>query len=669
MIKPLTTVKSWLVGFILGIGLTAVSWTLAATSTWSGGASPDNEWSTVGNWDALPTDDTSTDIALFDGTAGSKSVVLTAAGRSIGSVFIQADGYALSGTQVITIGTGGTDGAATSISGNDKGQFHLQQNTTLNQGLDFNFVGTSVGRSKITIGQDADWVMTGDINFTNTTVIPSSDDYKHIHTGVRGNITLSGNLIADIAAADQHLIFDLGTAGTDGTNNGTFHINSDNSGNISLNAGRYIRIWDGKFYLGANNALDTEDIRMEMGSNNSLLISGAFEQQNNVTLYAGSLNSSRLHILGGTNTSGTAEFSGNFNIEHAGAGTFGYARIDLEAAAGGTVLFSGAFTTVTASGAVQQNVYRKTGAGTVVLSGDNDFDNGKSDTPTLAINAGTLRISHANALGGSGASKALEVTIASGATLDITNSITYNPASDITVGGAGVSSLGALRSSSGSNTIGSAGDIVLSSNTTIGVDSGASLTIERALTESSGGTQLTKVGDGTLTLSATNTYTGDTVIDAGTFALGADNVINSASDVILNGGTFATNSFDNTLGNLTLTEDSIIHMGSGGNSVLIFNFGGSPTVWTATKTLSIAGFNSTDSLQFHGLTSAEVDTYLTFMSFAGYGGIDKVDLTGNNWSIVGTDPAVPEPSTYLFGGLLLLVIVVRIARNRARHLA
>ena len=92
----------------------------------------------------------------------------------------------------------------------------------------------------------------------------------------------------------------------------------------------------------------------------------------------------------------------------------------------------------------------------------------------------------------------------------------------------------------------------------------------------SGDGSLSKVGDGKLTLSTTNTYTGGTVLNAGTLGLGADNALGSgvltinggilraenagrtlANDVLLNGG-FTLGRYTNLAGAVTLANDVTI---------------------------------------------------------------------------------------------------------------
>lgn len=71
--------------------------------------------------------------------------------------------------------------------------------------------------------------------------------------------------------------------------------------------------------------------------------------------------------------------------------------------------------------------------------------------------------------------------------------------------------------------------------------------------QTSGG--LTKAGSGTLTVNATNTYTGATVVKKGTLKLGYDDVIASASELVLDGGTLDMNNKAQTFANVRATTN------------------------------------------------------------------------------------------------------------------
>jgi autotransporter-associated beta strand protein len=93
------------------------------------------------------------------------------------------------------------------------------------------------------------------------------------------------------------------------------------------------------------------------------------------------------------------------------------------------------------------------------------------------------------------------------------------------------------------STMGVTGNITLANNfliagdPTYDVETGNSLTLSGVIADGGSPGTLEKTGGGTLTLNAANTYTGATVIDAGTLALGASGAI-SASSGVENDGAF-----------------------------------------------------------------------------------------------------------------------------------
>src|SRR5690606_8779637 len=78
---------------------------------------------------------------------------------------------------------------------------------------------------------------------------------------------------------------------------------------------------------------------------------------------------------------------------------------------------------------------------------------------------------------------------------------------------------------------------------------------------SPGPISIRKQGSGRWILAGNNTYTGDTIIDAGTLELGSSNSGGDGSNMILNGGTFATGGFSETFGTLTVNGNAVIDFG------------------------------------------------------------------------------------------------------------
>jgi fibronectin-binding autotransporter adhesin len=199
----------------------------------------------------------------------------------------------------------------------------------------------------------------------------------------------------------------------------------------------------------------------------------------------------------------------------------------------------------------------KTGTGTLILSGgttvsagtldlayaNNNIGTGSIRGPLVINSGGIVLTSVTNALGWADGTKVDSITINAGGLLNQTATsdqgwgITYTLNGGTMQSNGGVSN--ALASSnfafgnSTSVTVGAntgtstiAGRVNLRGDlgdTTVGFNVGANstLNVTAAVTSSNGTVGLTKSGAGTLVLTGANTYSGETVVDAGTLTLGA----------------------------------------------------------------------------------------------------------------------------------------------------
>ncbi|MFZ9232296.1 MAG: autotransporter-associated beta strand repeat-containing protein, partial [Ilumatobacteraceae bacterium] len=137
----------------------------------------------------------------------------------------------------------------------------------------------------------------------------------------------------------------------------------------------------------------------------------------------------------------------------------------------------------------------------------------------------------------------------------------------ITIAGSGYGSVGAIRNTSGTNTVSAqltlsgatefqsdAGELIVDvasgsgisgTNTNLTFDGSGNFSILDPIATGSG--TLTKSGTGTLYLPAVNTFTGSTTISAGTVSINADSGLGvppgspTAGHLIFNGGTLRTN--------------------------------------------------------------------------------------------------------------------------------
>ena len=184
------------------------------------------------------------------------------------------------------------------------------------------------------------------------------------------------------------------------------------------------------------------------------------------------------------------------------------------------------------------------------LAGAGNFGLGSKQLITGGLNTSTTISGVLSGTGGS-----LE-KIGTG-TLTLTGTNTYT-------GGTTISG-GALQIGNGGTTGSIVGDVVN--------DSSLVFNRSNAMTYAgviSGTGSLTQAGTGTTTLTGANTYTGDTIISAGTLQIDASERIADTSDLVINGGTFDLNDFDETVANLSGTGGNI-DIGTGGTGTLTVN--------------------------------------------------------------------------------------------------
>ncbi|MBU3665816.1 MAG: hypothetical protein FGM15_08080 [Chthoniobacterales bacterium] len=205
------------------------------------------------------------------------------------------------------------------------------------------------------------------------------------------------------------------------------------------------------------------------------------------------------------------------------SGYSGVTSLTLNPASGVSQTYSGAIT----DGAVGMTL-TKTGAGTQVLSGANTYTGG------TAINAGTLSVANANALGSTGT---------------------------ISFGG------GTLQYGAGGTTDYSSRFSTAASQA-INIDTGGqSVTFGSALTSSGG--SLTKLGLGTLALSGANSYTGGTSLNGGTLSLGSTGALGTTGTISFGGGTLQYSAGNTTdySSRFSTAASQAISIDTGGQSI------------------------------------------------------------------------------------------------------
>jgi len=219
----------------------------------------------------------------------------------------------------------------------------------------------------------------------------------------------------------------------------------------------------------------------------------------------------------------------------------------------------------------------KTGPNTTILSGDNTHAKTQIGLTNQASNAGTLSITHNNALGGG------SLDYGSGGTLDLgVSGLTVG--NNVFIGNRTDNSDYKIRLDLAGNATGElTNNIEIRKGTAKAfvaeVGDGDTLTFSgSATTGAGGGAGITKTGAGTLKLTnASNTFSGKFYVDEGELQIAGSGRINDQEIVIASGATFRWSSSAQADGNDTYFTGGITGDGTfikdGSNSTFITRFG------------------------------------------------------------------------------------------------
>jgi len=239
------------------------------------------------------------------------------------------------------------------------------------------------------------------------------------------------------------------------------------------------------------------------------------------------------------------------------------------------------------------------------------------------------------------------------------------------------------------------GGSITVNNSSWEVESGETLILSGGVSGTGG---VTKNGNGTLILSGSNSYASSTTVNAGTLTAADANALGGNTTVQVNGGSLLvtaddaingknitlastangngtsaslafSGSYNGTVGALTLSQDSIIDLGTGSVAIhftelvmgvynlAIYN-------WTGTTLWGGGSGNNTD--QFY-VDRAVSDSELNRISF--YSGFSSSSFVGTGFQLSGGSfnqqiIPVPEPEIWVTGILLVLSNGVWLWRRR-----
>lgn len=211
----------------------------------------------------------------------------------------------------------------------------------------------------------------------------------------------------------------------------------------------------------------------------------------------------------------------------------------------------------------------KTGAGTLILSGTNTYrGQTKVDAGVIvaasddAFGVGYLSINDGSILEASGGARTISVPV------DINTDTTFRASANLTFAGSFTNRGGSrvLTITNSARTTFSGPVFISNSNSverrlTFHVPV-STVVVSGAIANFNGANTVTghisKTGAGRLTLSGANINTGNTRLEEGTLALGADNSLSDDSELQVWGGTFEMNAYSDTAGGLSLRNDGVI---------------------------------------------------------------------------------------------------------------
>ncbi|NBT12333.1 MAG: PEP-CTERM sorting domain-containing protein, partial [Planctomycetia bacterium] len=378
---------------------------------------------------------------------------------------------------------------------------------------------------------------------------------------------------------------------------GTLTLSGSNSyGGTTLSAGRIL--------LGGDFAL---------GSTGAVTLAGGTLSSDGVTARSVANPVS----LGGTVTVGDA--TNNGALSFTGTSTL---------TAASTVTFASNATMNSIAGAY---LFTKAGPGTLTITG-------AGTQAGTTIGSGTVRIGNAASLGNAG-----NVTLNDGVTLTGTGATALIVARPLVL--AGNATLGAAS--------GDTAPLTFSSTTSFSAD--RTLTVSSSVTLSgavSGGSNaLTKAGNGTLTLSASNAY-GNTVVNAGVLRLGNDNALGTTGTATFAGGVTVTGT-GTTARTIArpVVFDGDVTLGAATTDTGALTFAGTSTL-TGSRTLTVSSgvtlANVTGTSAGFDLTKAGASA-LTLIGTGNYGNT----LLSTGTLRLGSDTALGSGTLSLAAGTTL----------------
>ncbi|EBG6740521.1 autotransporter outer membrane beta-barrel domain-containing protein [Salmonella enterica subsp. enterica] len=582
--------------------------TLSGSNTYTGGTTINDGTLVATNIDALGSGDVTDNATLELNTGGTFDNTISGSGRVVKS----GDGaLTLSGANSYSGGTLISDGTLIAGRVDVLGSGDVTDNATLELNTGGTFDNAISGSGKVEKSGDDALTLSGANTYTGGTLISDgtlvASNVEALGTGdVTDNAVLELNTGGDFDNAIS------GSGQVEKSGDGTLTLSGSNTytGGTTINDGTLIAT--SVDALGSGDVTDNATLALNTGGtfDNAISGSGQVVKSGDGALTLSGANS----YSGGTLISdGTLVAS---NVEALGTGDVTDNAV-LELNTGGDFINN-----IGGTGRVE-----KSGDDTLTLSGSNSYTGGTlissgtlvatnvdalgsgdvTDNATLELNTGGT---FDNAISGSG-----QVVKSGDETLTLSGSNTYTGGTLISGGTLVANDVNALGT----------GDIT--DNATLALNAGGDF--DNAI---SGSGQVVKSGDETLTLSGSNTYTGGTLISGGTLvatnveALGSGDVTNNAVLELNTGGDF-TNNIGGT-GRVEKSGDGTLTL-SGSNTyrggTLI---SGGTLVANNVEALGTGSVTNNATLELN--TGGDFDNAISGSGNVVKSGADTLTLSGNN---------------------------------------
>ncbi|MDP1588116.1 MAG: autotransporter-associated beta strand repeat-containing protein [Prosthecobacter sp.] len=540
----------------------------AATFTWDGGGA-DGNWSTAANWNPDGAPGATGNTLTFGGTAHLSAVNDIVTSLANGGITFDATAGSFNlGGNAIAIGTSGGGGFTV-----------INQQSANNQEISLNLnLASGGGDRSVVMSGAGSLTLSGNLSYSNSWLFPTS---------TAGTIIISGNNSGDVkggivSAGGNSMRATIGNnvAGTQLVFGSDTAIGNAGSGDVGLGT------------AGLRGIQARQQTNISTIGNRDLSAYAIVINASNVT-FNGTSNMIIGHVInqGGNrdfvvSSSGQVTVAHGISLSHDQTSRTFYVNLS---GAGGMVVDGKIYDSFHSSGLTTAgtSLLRKGGTGTLTLNGDSS----STLASKIQIEAGTLKIGHAGALGATGTGGATELK---GGNLDL-NGQTIGETLNITSSSSRLinSSASAATITADSNT-----------NTSFTVDAAGDITVTRLIGSSI--FTLTKEGAGTLTTNGSShnnlmalNLTAGTVIFANTSGYGADrgvtinggtlklsgsnsNLINDAQAFTMTGGVFDLNGKNEAVAAIDGSAAATIHNGAAATTSILYVGGGPSGTSSAT---------------------------------------------------------------------------------------